>query len=151
MPGTTDFITQWSLNDVGNAGLLKMDFLGLKTLTLIDDCCRLIQDDLGETLDIDRLPLDDPGTYALFSKAQTSGIFQFESGGMRDILHKLKPERFEDLIALNALYRPGPIGSGMIDDFVGRRHGKVKVEYLHEMLEPQQRHQISNMVLNFQW
>ncbi|TDI13943.1 MAG: DNA polymerase III subunit alpha [Acidobacteria bacterium] len=128
--------TQWPMGDIEDIGLLKMDFLGLRTLTLIDDCCRLIREDLGETLDVDRLPLDDPKTYALFAKAQTSGIFQFESSGMRDILHKLKPERFEDLIALNALYRPGPIGSGMIDDFIDRRHGKVKVEHLHDMLEP---------------
>jgi len=131
-----EITTQWPMGDIEAIGLLKMDFLGLKTLTLIDDCCRLIQSDRGEEVDIEHLPLDDPATYELFSKALTSGIFQFESGGMQDILRKLQPERFEDLIALNALYRPGPIGSGMIDDFIAGRHGKVRVEYPHPMLKP---------------
>ena len=131
-----EITTQWPMGDIEEAGLLKMDFLGLKTLTLIDDCGRLIASGLGETVDVDRLPLDDPETYQLFSKALTSGIFQFESSGMRDILRKMRPDRFEDLIALNALYRPGPIGSGMIEDFINRRHGKIKVEYPHPTLEP---------------
>ncbi|MGD8376756.1 MAG: DNA polymerase III subunit alpha, partial [Acidobacteriota bacterium] len=108
-----EITTQWPMGDIERAGLLKMDFLGLKTLTLISDCCRLVESDRGERIDVDRLPLDDAATYTLFSRGQTSGIFQFESGGMRDILTKMRPERFEDLIALNALYRPGPIGSGM--------------------------------------
>jgi DNA polymerase-3 subunit alpha len=128
--------TQWPMGDVEKTGLLKMDFLGLKTLTLIDDCCRLIEAEEGAAPDIENLPLDDAETFRLFARGETSGIFQFESGGMRDILRKMRPERFEDLIALNALYRPGPIGSGMIDDFIKRRHGKIRVEYPHPMLQP---------------
>ena len=88
-----------------------------------------------EPLDIGPLPLDDPETYRLFSEARTSGVFQFESSGMQDILRKLKPERFEDLIALNALYRPGPIKGGLIDDFIKRRHGRIEVAYPHPVLE----------------
>jgi DNA polymerase-3 subunit alpha len=112
-----------------------MDFLGLKTLTLIDDALGTIEQATGSRPDLERLPLDDPKVYELFARARTSGVFQFESGGMKDILRRLKPERFEDLVALNALYRPGPIGGGLIDDFIKRRHGKVKVEYPHPVLE----------------
>src|SRR4029450_4751354 len=113
-----------------------MDFLGLKTLTLLADCVQLIAKDRGVELDLERLPLADRLTYDLFSRAHTSGIFQFESGGMQDILRKLKPDRFEDLIALNALYRPGPTQSGMIDDFISPRHGKPAVGYDDPRLEP---------------
>src|SRR5439155_5143012 len=116
-------------------GLLKMDFLGLKTLTLIHDCARRIRDDLGGALDVEALPLDDAATYALFAAARTAGIFQFESSGMQDILRKLKPDRFDDLVALNALFRPGPIGSGMIDDYIERRHGRKAIEYIVPQLE----------------
>ena len=134
--GTNDEITtQFAKDDIEEIGLLKMDFLGLKTLTLIDDALVSIEKTTGERPDLDALTLDCPEVYELFRRARTSGIFQFESSGMQDILRRLKPERFEDLVALNALYRPGPIGGGLIDDFIKRRHGKVKVEYPHPLLE----------------
>jgi DNA polymerase-3 subunit alpha len=127
--------TQWDKDEIEEIGLLKMDFLGLKTLTLIDDCLNSIALETGEKPNLDLLPLDDGPVFELFCRAGTSGIFQFESEGMKDILRRLKPERFEDLIALNALYRPGPIGGGLIDDFIKRRHGKVKVKYPHKLTE----------------
>jgi DNA polymerase-3 subunit alpha len=128
--------TGYAKDEIEEVGLLKMDFLGLKTLTLIDDCLRMIEKDKGLKIDIEALSLDDPDTYKLFGQARTGGVFQFESGGMQDILRKMKPETFEDLIALNALYRPGPIQSKMIDEFVLRRHGKIPVEYDDPRLEP---------------
>jgi DNA polymerase-3 subunit alpha len=127
--------TQWAKDEIEEIGLLKMDFLGLKTLTLLDDAVTSIVAETGTRVDLERLPLDDAKVYELFGRARTAGIFQFESEGMKDILRRLKPERFEDLIALNALYRPGPIGGGLIDDFIKRRHGKVKVRYPHPLLE----------------
>jgi len=130
-----EITTQWAKDEIEEIGLLKMDFLGLKTLTLLDDAVASIAGATGTRVELDRLPLDDPQVYELFGRARTSGIFQFESEGMKDILRRLKPERFEDLIALNALYRPGPIGGGLIDDFIKRRHGKVKVRYPHPLLE----------------
>jgi DNA polymerase-3 subunit alpha len=130
-----EITTQWAKDEIEEIGLLKLDFLGLKTLTLIDDALASIESAAKQRPDLDRVGLDDPAVYELFSRARTSGVFQFESEGMRDILRRLKPERFEDLIALNALYRPGPIGGGLIDDFIKRRHGKVKVKYPHPLLE----------------
>ena len=130
-----EITTQWAKDEIEEIGLLKMDFLGLKTLTLLDDAVASIEATAGVRVDLERLPLDDPGVYELFGRARTSGVFQFESEGMKDILRRLKPEKFEDLIALNALYRPGPIGGGLIDDFIKRRHGKVKVRYPHPLLE----------------
>jgi DNA polymerase-3 subunit alpha len=134
--GANDEITtQFAMGDIEEIGLLKMDFLGLKTLTLIEDALDSVALAEGTRPDLDRVALDDAAVYELFSRARTSGIFQFESQGMRNILRRLKPDRFEDLVALNALYRPGPIGGGLIDDFIKRRHGKVKVEYPHPLLE----------------
>jgi DNA polymerase-3 subunit alpha len=130
-----EITTQWAKDEIEEIGLLKMDFLGLKTLTLIDDALASVEAGTGTRPDIDHLPLDDPAVYDLFQHARTDGIFQFESSGMKDILHRLKPEKFEDLVALNALYRPGPIGGGLIDDFIQRRHGKIKVEYPHPLTE----------------
>jgi len=127
--------TQFAMGDIERIGLLKMDFLGLKTLTLIQDVLDHLSSEKGVDLDINGLVLDDAKTLELFCEARTSGVFQFESSGMQDILRKLKPERFEDLIALNALYRPGPIKGGLIDDFIKRRHGKVKVTYPHPLME----------------
>jgi DNA polymerase III subunit alpha len=133
--GTDDAITtQFAMSDIEEIGLLKMDFLGLKTLTLIEDALASIRTVTGERPDLDGLPFDDPAVYELFCKARTAGIFQFESEGMKNILRRLRPDRFEDLVAINALYRPGPIGGGLIDDFIKRRHGKVKVEYPHPLL-----------------
>ena len=131
-----EITTQWAMKEVERVGLLKMDFLGLSTLTLLQDAVDHIQRSLGETVRLDGLPLDDAKTYRLFSEGQTLGIFQFESSGMRETLRKAKPQRFEDLIALNALYRPGPLRAGVIDDFIGRKDGKVEIEYLAPSLAP---------------
>ncbi len=128
--------TQYSMGDLESIGLLKMDFLGLKTLTLIDDVVKRVRTRLHEEIDFDRIGIADTRTYELFARGATSGLFQFESDGMKDILRKLKPERFEDLIALNALYRPGPLKGGLVDDFIKRRHGRVKVEYIVPELKP---------------
>ncbi len=119
--------------------MLKMDFLGLTTLTVVDDAVKLIEQNRGEKIDLSALPLDDVASYHLFSRGDTTAIFQFESHGMRDILRRYQPTRLEDLTALNALYRPGPLQGGMVDDFISRKHGKKKCTYdqpeLKEILE----------------
>ncbi len=117
------------MNGLEKLSLLKMDFLGLTTLTLIHDALALIETNHGVKLVLEDLPLDDPETYEIFCNGYTSGVFQFESSGMRDILRRYQPTRIEDLIALNALYRPGPIQGGMIDDFIERKHGRKEVAY----------------------
>jgi DNA polymerase-3 subunit alpha len=125
-----EITTQYDMNALERIGLLKMDFLGLTTLTVLFDAVKLIEQNRPDlALDLAALTLDDPETYALFSRGDTTGIFQFESHGMRDILRRYQPARLEDLTALNALYRPGPIQGGMIDDFIARKHGKKKVAY----------------------
>src|SRR5207342_975195 len=124
-----EIITQYDMKALDRLGLLKMDFLGLTTLTVIDDAVKLIAQNRGLTIDLSSLPLDDAPTYKLFARGDTTAIFQFESHGMRDILRRYQPTRIEDLTALNALYRPGPIQGGMIDDFINRKHGKTKVSY----------------------
>ena len=133
-----EITTQYDMNALERIGLLKMDFLGLTTLTVLDDAVRLIRQNRNMDIDLATLALDDAPTYLLFARADTTGIFQFESHGMRDILRRYQPTRLEDLTALNALYRPGPIQGGMIDDFIARKHGKKKVAYdlpeLEEML-----------------
>jgi DNA polymerase-3 subunit alpha len=121
--------TQYDMNALERIGLLKMDFLGLTTLTVLQDAVRMVEQNRGLKIDIDNLALDDPETYKLFGRGDTTAIFQFESHGMRDILRRYQPSRIEDLTALNALYRPGPIQGGMIDDFINRKHGKTKVNY----------------------
>jgi len=121
--------TQYDMNALERIGLLKMDFLGLTTLTVLDDAVLLIKQNRGVDVDLPGLGLDDEATYQLFARGDTTGIFQFESHGMRDILKRYEPTRLEDLTALNALYRPGPIQGGMIDDFIARKHGKKKVTY----------------------
>src|SRR5271165_2248888 len=132
-----EIVTAYDMFAIDKMGLLKMDFLGLTTLTVITDALKLIQKNRGEALDIDAIPLDDKGTYEkVFHRALKSGVFQFESGGMRDVLRRYKPETVEDLTALNALYRPGPIQGGMIDDFIERKWGRRAVEYLFPELEP---------------
>ena len=131
-----EITTQWAMKEVERVGLLKMDFLGLSTLTLLQDAVDHIQRSRGETIRLDAIPLDDEKTYRLFGDGQTLGIFQFESSGMRDTLRKAKPRRFDDLIALNALYRPGPLRGGVIDDFIKRKDGKVEIEYHTPQLEP---------------
>ncbi len=131
-----EITTQWNMKEVERVGLLKMDFLGLSTLTLIQDCLKEIKRTEGVVLDIDAIPLDDAKTYKVFAEGAAHGIFQFESSGMRDLLRKAKPERLDDLIALNALYRPGPLQSGMVDDFVARKQGRTKIKYELPQLEP---------------
>ena len=134
-----EIVTQFDMNGLDKLGLLKMDFLGLTTLTLIDDALRLIEKRHGVKLVLEDLPLDDKETYEVFCKGFTSGVFQFESTGMRDILRRYQPGRLEDLTALNALYRPGPIQGGMVDDFIERKWGRRAVQYdlpeLKELLE----------------
>ncbi len=130
-------VTSYDMKAVEKMGLLKMDFLGLTTLTVIDDCLKLIKQTTGEDVDMATIPLDDHTTYEqVFHRALTSGVFQFESGGMRDVLRRYKPNTVEDLTALNALYRPGPIQGGMIDDFIERKWGRRAVEFLFPELEP---------------
>ncbi len=131
-----EIVTQWSMKEIERVGLLKMDFLGLSTLTLIDDAIAEIKRTTGEQLDIDHLPLDDAKTYQIFQEGQTYGIFQFESSGMRDILRKSKPQRLDDLIALNALYRPGPLRSGMVDTWIAGKLGRTEVKYELPQLQP---------------
>jgi len=121
--------TQYDMNALERIGLLKMDFLGLTTLTVLQDAVKMVEQNRGVQIDLENLTLDDEATYRLFSRGDTTAIFQFESHGMRDILRRYQPTRIEDLTALNALYRPGPIQGGMIDDFINRKHGKTKVAY----------------------
>lgn len=128
-PKTTDLVTQYAMTELESLGFLKMDFLGLKTLTLVDLTVKMIENRYNISIDVDMLPLDDPKTFALFCAGNTSGVFQLESNGIKEVLRKLQPDKFEDIIALNALYRPGPLGSGMVDDYVERRHGRQKVTY----------------------
>src|SRR6202140_880833 len=134
-----EITTQYDMKGLEHIGLLKMDFLGLTTLTVLDDTVRMIEQNRGTHIDLSALPFDDEPTYKLFASGETTAIFQFESHGMRDILRRYQPTRLEDLTALNALYRPGPIQGGMIDDFINRKHGKKKVTYdlpeLKEILE----------------
>jgi DNA polymerase-3 subunit alpha len=127
-------VTQYAMEAVGDLGLLKMDFLGLKTLTVIRKTCELVRQNRGVEIPIDNLPLDDAKTYELLNKANTLGIFQLESGGMRDLCRKFQISSIEHITALVALYRPGPME--LIPDFIRRRHGEVKIEYEHPLLEP---------------
>src|SRR5947207_1900571 len=124
-----EITTMYPMADVEKLGLLKMDFLALTTLTIIDDTLKMLKQYEGLDLNMDTVPLDDEKTYELFSAGLTDGVFRFESSGMKDILRKFKPSSIEHLTALNALYRPGPIGGGMIDDFIKRKHGAKRVEY----------------------
>ena len=131
-----EITTQWAMKEIERVGLLKMDFLGLTTLTLLREACEQIRSTTGEEIVLASIPLDDPKTYQLFCDGHTLGVFQFESAGMRDTLRKAKPQRFDDLIALNALYRPGPLRGGVIDEFIARKHGKVEIKYEVPELEP---------------
>lgn len=157
-----EIVTQYDMVGLEKLGLLKMDFLGLTTLTIIHDALLLIEKYQGKQIVVEDLPLDDAETYQkIFSSGYTSGVFQFESPGMRDILRRYQPTRVEDLCALNALYRPGPIQGGMITDFIDRKHGRKPVEYelpvLRDVLEEtygvivyqEQVMQISNLVAGY--
>ncbi|GAB4316928.1 MAG: DNA polymerase III subunit alpha [Candidatus Zixiibacteriota bacterium] len=126
--------TQYDMKWIEKIGLLKMDFLGLRTLTVIDDAVRAVRTNRNITIDWTTIGLDDPAVYELFARADTVGIFQFESSGMRDYLRKLRPTQFEDLIAMNALYRPGPLDANMIDEYIDRKHGRKAVQFEHESI-----------------
>ena len=129
-------VTQYAKETVEEIGLLKMDILGLRTLTVIDRTVQIVRQTRGREIDIDDLPLDDPQVYELLTAANTVGVFQLESNGLRQLLREIKPNCFEDIIAIIALYRPGPLGSGMVEDFINRKHGRSALEYPHPSLEP---------------
>ncbi len=131
-----DISTQYEMKILESIGLLKMDFLGLKNLSVIDGAIESIHERHDPNFDITNVTLDDPKTYELLCKAKTNGVFQLESTGMKEILRKLGPETFSDIIALLALYRPGPLGSGMVEDFIKRKHGEAQIVYDHPSLEP---------------
>src|SRR6185503_15415123 len=137
-PGEKTLITQFAKDEVEAAGLVKFDFLGLKTLTVIQNALDLINRNRPADQKIERhqIPLDDPATYELISQGDTAGVFQMESSGFTEMVMKLKPSCFEDVIAAGALYRPGPLDAGMVDVFINRKHGREKVVYPHPALEP---------------
>lgn len=135
-PDSTSLVSQLDKDDVESVGLVKFDFLGLRTLTIIDWACRAVKTGLGETVDITAIPLDDPESFVLLKACSTTAVFQLESRGMKDLIKRLQPDCFEDIVALVALFRPGPLQSGMVDDFIDRKHGKQKVVYPHPALEP---------------
>ena len=134
--GDTEVTTQYGMETLGQLGLLKMDFLGLQTLTILQKALVLVEATTGSRPDLGRLPFDDPKTYALLARGETTGMFQLESRGMRDLVQKLRPDVFEDLIAVLALFRPGPLGSGMVDSYIRVKHGLEKPAYDHPLLEP---------------
>jgi DNA polymerase-3 subunit alpha len=132
----SEVTTQYDMKSIEKIGLLKMDFLGLKTLTVIEDALREIGKTTGKNLTTPDIPLDDEKVFTMLGDGQTAGVFQFEGNVPTDVLKKMKPDCFEDLIAVNALIRPGALGSGMTDEYILRKRGKAKVEYPHPMLEP---------------
>ncbi|MBI4335369.1 MAG: DNA polymerase III subunit alpha, partial [Candidatus Omnitrophica bacterium] len=134
--GDDQITTGLPMTSLEKIGILKMDFLGLRTLTVIDETLKIIKKTKTLDIDITRVPIDDAATFKLLGNAETIGVFQLESSGMRDLLKKLKPTKFEDIIAVLALFRPGPIGSGMTEDFIARKHKKVPIKYDHPNLEP---------------
>ncbi len=127
-------VTQYDMLSLEEAGLLKMDFLGLRNLTVLDDTLRSLERESGTHLELDKLPLDDPATYQMLQSGRTSGIFQLEGSGIRDLLKRLEPTEFKDIIAILALYRPGPLESGMAYDYIERKHGRQKISYPHPKL-----------------
>ncbi|MDO7598231.1 MAG: DNA polymerase III subunit alpha [Pseudomonadota bacterium] len=133
-------VSQYDKDDVESVGLVKFDFLGLKTLTVIDWAVKnvkaMLPPDQAAKIDITNLPLDDKPSYDLLKRAETTAVFQLESRGMKELIKRLQPDTFEDIVALVALFRPGPLQSGMVDDFVNRKHGRAKVDYPHPDLEP---------------
>ena len=129
-------VTEYTMIEDEHIGLLKMDFLGLRNLTIIHNALKMVEKRTGEKVDINNIPLDDEATFELLQRGDTDGVFQLESAGMKKLVKDLKPSVFEDLGALVALFRPGPLNSGMVDDFVQRKHGRQKIEYAHPDLEP---------------
>ena len=136
MDKNDDIMTQYEKNAIESIGLLKMDFLGLKTLTILKNALENIKVSRGIEVDLEKVPIDDEKVYHLLQQALTLGVFQLESAGMRNLIARLKPSVFEDIIALLAMYRPGPLSSGMVDDFVERKHGRKELAYPHPDLEP---------------
>jgi len=138
--GSRQFVTQFDMKDVETIGLVKFDFLGLRNLTIIDRAVKIINARLAERSEppvvVDELPLDDSRTYALIKSARTTALFQLESRGMKDLIQRLQPDTFEEIVALVALFRPGPLQSGMVDDFINRKHGRARIKYPHPSLEP---------------
>ncbi len=130
-----EVITQWAMGDVERAGLLKMDFLGLRNLTILSKAVDLIEQTTGRRIDPYQFPRDDQETFALLCRGETKGVFQLESGGIRDLLQRMKPDHFRDIIATNALYRPGPLEGGMVDDYIQVKHGRKKAEYKHPVMK----------------
>lgn len=128
-----DFATQYQMKYLEEAGILKMDFLGLKTLSIIDNILEMVRDNYGENIDIDDLPFDDEATFEIFGTGRTLGVFQFESDAMRDYLMQLKPKNIEEITAMNALYRPGPMEN--IPDYIDRKYGRKKIQYIHPVME----------------
>ncbi|MBI2345885.1 MAG: DNA polymerase III subunit alpha [Deltaproteobacteria bacterium] len=131
-----ELTTQFDMKAVEKIGLIKFDFLGLKTLTVLEDAVKAVAERHDTALALEALPLDDPKVYAMLGGGDTVGIFQLESGGMTDLVTRLKPSNFGDIVALVALFRPGPLGSGMVDDFINRKHGRTRIEYDLPALEP---------------
>jgi DNA polymerase-3 subunit alpha len=130
-----EIITQWAMGDVERAGLLKMDFLGLRNLTILSKVIDLIEQTTGKRVDPYTFPLDDKEAFALLCRGETKGVFQLESGGIRDLLQRMKPDHFRDIIATNALYRPGPLEGGMVEDYIQVKHGRKKPVYEHAVME----------------
>ena len=131
-----EIITGYDMSSIDKVGLMKIDFLGLRTLTMIDECQKIIKRTRGEDINVENITTDDSNTYELLSEGDGSGIFQLESSGMCSLLKRLKPDKFEDLIAILALYRPGPLGSGMVDDFIKRKSSNAHINYEHILLKP---------------
>lgn len=156
-----EVVTQFDMNGVESIGLIKFDFLGLKNLTLIEHCLRLIKENFDVDIDIARIPFDDEETFKLLCRGDTLGVFQLESSGMREVMMNLKPSVFDDVIALVALYRPGPLKGGVVDSFINRKHGREEIKYIFDELEPilnttygvciyqEQVMQIANVVANY--
>jgi DNA polymerase-3 subunit alpha len=127
--------TQWVMGDLEKAGLLKMDFLGLRTLTMLENALRMIERNHAKRIDLRKLNLDDPDVYKLLQRGDAKGVFQLEGNGIRELLKKLKPDNIRDIIALMALYRPGPLEGGMVDSYVNRKHGREKPTYAHPVIK----------------
>lgn len=127
--------TQWPMGDLEKVGMLKMDFLGLRNLSVLDKAVKLIAETRNVTVNPQTLPLDDAKTYELLQRGDAKGVFQLESDGIRELLKRMKPDNIRDLIAVNALYRPGPLGGGMVDDYINRKHGREKATYPHPIME----------------
>lgn len=133
--GKEEVITQWEMGCVEKAGLLKMDFLGLRNLTILSKVIALIEQTTGERVDPYGFPLDDAATFELLRRGETKGVFQLESGGIRELLQRMKPDNIRDIIAVNALYRPGPLEGGMVDDYIQVKHGRKQAEYPHPVIQ----------------